>query len=162
MKEPPAKGVYVAARPGGRVSAPKGKHFKDPSTREESSAAKTDLADRQSGANANPHPSEPGRQTTQAAVEKSPELKVARPSQPTFPAGFKSNREFGEFMKWPTPQNPSGGPMPSADELRRRGITRQDIQRWQEFYEGVSLHNSGNPSADPRAGYLSKMKNLLD
>jgi len=52
--------------------------------------------------------------------------------------------------------------MPSAEQLKQRGITRQDIQRWQEFYEEVGRHNSGNPSADPRIEYLEKLKKLLN
>lgn len=94
--------------------------------------------------------------------EQSPAQEKAKPSQPGLPTGFKSNREFGEFLKWPTPQNPEGGPMPSAEQLKQRGITRQDIQRWQEFYEEVGRHNSGNPSADPRIEYLEKLKKLLN
>jgi len=88
--------------------------------------------------------------------------KEAKPLQPGLPPGFKSNRELGEFLKWPTPQNPRGGPLPSADQLRQRGITREDIQRWQEFYGKVDMHHPDNPSATSRARYLEQLKRLLD
>ncbi len=101
------------------------------------------------------------RNKKDAPEQKPPQIK-AKPVQPDLPPGFKSNRELGEFLKWPTPQNPSGGPMPSADQLRQRGVTRQEIQRWQEFYRDVGMHNSGNPSADPRVDYLEQLKNILD
>jgi hypothetical protein len=94
--------------------------------------------------------------------EQRPPQQKVKPLQPSLPPGFQSNRELGEFLKWPTPQNPRGGPVPSADQLRQRGITRQDIQRWQKFDEEVGMHNSGNPSADPRIGYLEQLKRLLD
>lgn len=84
------------------------------------------------------------------------------PPQPPLPTGFKSNRELGEFLKWPKPENPRGGPLPPADQLRQRGITQEDLQRWQEFYKQIDIQNPDNPSAASRVRYLEQLKRLLD
>jgi hypothetical protein len=95
-------------------------------------------------------------------TQQVPPQKKALPPQPSLPPGFKSNRELGEFLKWPKPENPRGGPLPSADQLRQRGITREDLQRWQEFYEKIDIQNRDNPSAASRVRYLEQLKRLLD
>ncbi|MFZ5470364.1 MAG: Ig-like domain-containing protein [Myxococcota bacterium] len=82
-------------------------------------------------------------------------IEAAKPPKPSLPPGM-TERDLGELLKWPKSRNP-GGPPPTTEELAKKGVTKEILEKWKKFYEEIAKQFPENPSAGKRVPYLDEL-----